>query len=102
QALLMALFAQANSELMHPVAIYRFAEAVTRSLTIDSQLGGITALYHLDRTLHGIPSGEITQFTLPYHPRSEVVPSDTVNVLWTQPQDSKIFNAIRADQPVSS
>jgi len=40
-------------------------------------------------------------FTLPTYPRSEVVPTDTANVLWNQPQDSQIFRAFRNDVPAS-
>jgi hypothetical protein len=102
QTLPSSLVTRAQSQLLNPAAIYRFAEALASSLTVDSQFGGVTGLYNLERTLHGIPSGQITQFTLPNYPRSQVVPADTADVLWTQPQDSQIFAAIRADQPVSS
>ncbi len=102
QTLVTSLFTRASGQLMNPAALYRFAEALASSLTVDSQLGGVTGLYNLERTLHGIPSAQITQFTLPDYPRSTVVPADTTDVLWTKPQDSKIFAAIRADQPVSS
>ena len=36
-------------------------------------------------------------FTLPNFPRADVVPSDTANVLWTQPEDSEIFASFRDD-----
>lgn len=102
QSLVLSLFKRAQGKLMDPVALYRFADAAARSLTIDDQLGGATGLYDLTRTLRAIPSGNITQFTLPTSPRSQTVPSDTTDVLWKQPQASKIFAAIRADKPVSS
>jgi len=38
---------------------------------------------------------------LPTYPRSYVDPADTANLLWTQPQDSLIFQAFRHDVPVS-
>jgi hypothetical protein len=44
----------------------------------------------------------VTFFTLPTYPRSLVVPTDTANVLWTQPEDSAIFQAFRNDTPVTS
>ena len=47
QAFMSSLISRVKSELLDPVAIYRFLDAATRSLTIDSQLGGITGLYNL-------------------------------------------------------
>ena len=38
---------------------------------------------------------------MPTYPRSYVDPTDTANLLWTQPQDSLIFGAFRNDVPVS-
>jgi LCP family protein required for cell wall assembly len=99
QAFASSLISRARSELLDPLAIYRFLDAATRSLTIDSQLGGVAGLYDLERSLHGIPASKITLFTLPNFPRSEVVPTDTANVLWTQPGDSKIFASFRDDAP---
>jgi LCP family protein required for cell wall assembly len=102
EALMSALSARARSELLHPLAIYRFLDAVTGSLAIDSQLGGITGLYRLEQSLRGIPSSKIALFTLPTVPRADVVPADTANVLWAQPQDREIFASLRDDVPASS
>ena len=98
QALVTALFAKAKTKLLDPAALYRFLNAATRSLTVDSQLGGLNGLRSLESTLHGIPSGKIIQLTLPTRPRSSVLPSQ---LLWKQPQASEIFSAIRADKAVS-
>ena len=84
-----SLVSRVKSELLDPIAIYRFLDATTKSLTIDSQLGGITGLYNLGESLRGIPSSKIAFFTIPNFPRGEVVPGDTANVLWTQPEDSR-------------
>ena len=102
QAFMSSLISRVKSKLLDPLAIYRFLDAATRSLTIDSQLGGITGLYDLGESLRGIPSDKIAFFTIPNYPRSEVVPSDTANVLWAQPEDDKIFASFRADVPASS
>lgn len=101
QAFMSALIQRARSKLLDPLAIYRFLDAATRSLTIDSQLGGIHGLYSLGRSLGGLPESKVTFFTLPTFPRSEVDPSDTANVMWTQPLDSQIFAAFQDDVPVS-
>jgi LCP family protein required for cell wall assembly len=102
QAFMSSLISRVKSELLNPLAIYRFLDAATRSLTIDSQLGGITGLYDLGQSLRGIPSSKIAFFTIPNFPRGEVVPGDTANVLWTQPEDSEIFASFRDDVPASS
>ncbi len=89
QAFMSSLVSRVKSELLNPIAIYQFLDATTKSLTIDSQLGGITGLYNLGESLRGIPSGKIAFFTIPNFPRGEVVPGDTANVLWTQPEDER-------------
>jgi LCP family protein required for cell wall assembly len=101
QAFMSSLISRVKSELLNPLAIYRFLDAATRSLTIDSQLGGITGLYNLGESLRGIPSSKIAFFTIPNFPRGEVVPGDTANVVWTQPEASKIFASFRDDVPAS-
>jgi LCP family protein required for cell wall assembly len=102
QAFMSSLTSRVRSELYDPLAIYRFFDAFTNSLTIDTQLGGITGLYDLGQSLRSIPSSKIAFFTLPNFPRSEVVPTDTANVLWTQPEDNQIFASFRDDVPASS
>jgi LCP family protein required for cell wall assembly len=102
QAFMSSLVSRVKSELLDPIAIYKFLDATTKSLTIDSQLGGVTGLYNLGQSLRGIPSSKIAFFTVPNMPRSEVVPSDTANVMWKQPEASKIFASFRDDVPASS
>lgn len=101
QAFMSALVKRARSELLNPVAIYRFLDAATRSITIDSQLGGIGGIYKLGNSLKNLPPAKVTFFTLPTYPRSLVDPLDLANVMWTQPIDSRIFQAFRDDVPVS-
>ncbi len=102
QAFMSSLISRVRSELYNPLAIYRFVDAFTNSLTIDTQLGGITGLYDLGQSLRAIPSSKIAFFTLPNFPRGEVVPGDDANVLWTQPEDNEIFATFRNDVPASS
>jgi LCP family protein required for cell wall assembly len=102
QAFMSSLISRVKSQLLNPLAIYRFLDAATRSLAVDSQLGGITGLYDLGQSLRDVPSAKIAFFTLPNFPRGEVVPGDTANVLWTQPEDNQIFASFRDDVPASS
>jgi len=101
QELASALIERARSELYDPLTIYRFVDAVTKSLTIDTGLGGFTGVLRLADRVHSIPSRDITFFTVPYYPRSEVVPTDTENVLWKEPQAEKVFTCVRDDIRVS-
>jgi hypothetical protein len=96
QAFMSSLISQVQAKMLDPLAIYRFLDAATRSLTIDSQLGGITGLYNLGESLRGIPKQDIAFFTLPNVPRG-----DGANVLWAQPQDNAIFASFRGDVPAS-
>src|ERR1700722_18882380 len=98
QAFMSSLVSQVRSKLYDPIAIYRFLDAFTKSLTIDTQLGGITGLYDLGQSLRAIPSSKIAFFTLPNY----TDPSATANVLWTQPEDGQIFASFRNDVPASS
>ncbi len=101
QAFMAALVRRVKGELLNPVAVFRFLDAATKSITIDSQFGGISGLFKLGNSLKSLPSSKITFFTLPTYPRSLVDPQDLANVMWTQPLDSRIFQAFRDDVPVS-
>jgi LCP family protein required for cell wall assembly len=102
QAFMSSLISRVKSRLLNPLSIYRFLDAATRSLTIDSQLGGIQGLYDLGQSLRALPQDKVAFFTLPTFPRGDVVPGDTANVLWTQPEDNQIFASFRDDVPASS
>jgi len=102
QAFMSSLVERVKSKLLDPLAIYRFLDAATKSITIDSQLGGIHGLYDLAMSVRNLTASQVTFLTLPTYPRSEVVPTDASNVLWTQPEDSAIFQDFINDSPVSS
>jgi LCP family protein required for cell wall assembly len=97
QAFMSSLINRVQGKLLDPLAIYRFLDAATQSLTIDSQLGGITGLYNLGESLRGIPKEDIAFFTLPNVDRG-----DGANVLWAQPADDAIFRSFRDDVPASN
>jgi hypothetical protein len=75
QAFMSSLIGRVQSELLNPFTIYRFLDAATRSLTIDSQLGGITGLYDLGQSLRGMPSDKIAFFTVPNFPAARSSPA---------------------------
>jgi LCP family protein required for cell wall assembly len=96
QAFMSSLITRVQSKMLDPLALYRFLNAATQSLTIDSQLGGITGLYNLGQSLRGIAREDIAFFTLP-----NVSRGDGANVLWVQPEDDAIFQSFRDDVPAS-
>jgi LCP family protein required for cell wall assembly len=102
QAFMSSLTERVKSKLLNPIAIYHFLDAATKSLTVDSQLGGIHGLYDLATSVRNLPASQVTFFTLPTYPRQLVVPTDTADVMWTQPEDSRIFQDFRDDIPVSN
>ena len=102
QAFMSSLVERVKSKLLDPLAIYHFLDAATKSITVDSQMGGLHGLYDLAMSVRSLPASAVTFFTLPTYPRSEVVPTDTANLLWTQPEDSRIFQDFINDTPVTS
>ncbi len=101
QAFMSSLVDRVKSKLLNPVAVYQFLDAATKSITIDSHLGGIKGLYDLADSLKSLPPSQVTFFTLPTYPRYYVDPTDLADVMWTQPEDSLIFQAFRQDLPVT-
>jgi LCP family protein required for cell wall assembly len=101
QAFMSALIKRAKSKLFSPVTLYHFLDAATRAIAIDSQLDGIRGLYGLAMSVRNLPPAKVTFFTLPTYPRALVDPADLANVMWTQPEDSLIFQAFRNDTPVT-
>lgn len=102
QAFMSSLANRAESELYNPLAIYRFLDAATRSVTADSGFGGIQGLYALATELRRLPVSKLTFITMPTYPRSLIDPADTANVMWQQPQAGEIFTSLRDDVPFSS
>lgn len=99
QAFMSSLARRAKGELYNPISIYRFLDAATKSLTIDSGLGGIAGLYSLARTMKNLPTSQLRFITIPTYPRSLIVPSDTANVIWKQPETRNLFASLRQDIP---
>src|SRR6202012_4564097 len=65
QAFMSSLVSRVKSKLLDPVAIYKFLDAATKSLTIDTKLGGASGLYNLASSLRSLPPKKVAFFTLP-------------------------------------
>ena len=54
-----SLVERVKSKLLNPIAIYNFLNAATKSITIDSQLGGIHGLYDLAMSVRNLPASQV-------------------------------------------
>ncbi|MEH3078178.1 MAG: LCP family protein [Quadrisphaera sp.] len=97
QQFLASMARTAESELTDPTAMYGFLDAATKSITTDSGLGSLTALASLAESVKSLPPSQLQFFTVPNHPRSDVVKSDTANVLWSEPQANALFGDLEHD-----
>ena len=74
QAFMSSLTERVKSKLLDPLAIYHFLDAATKSITVDSQMGGLHGLYDLAMSVRSLPASAVTFFTLPTYPRSAWCP----------------------------
>lgn len=97
QQFLASMARTAEGELTDPTAMYGFLDAATKSITTDSGLGSLSALASLAESVKSLPPSQLQFFTVPNHPRSDVVRSDTANVLWSQPEAGTLFSDLEHD-----
>ncbi|MFD7923632.1 LCP family protein [Streptomyces sp. NPDC059740] len=57
---------KSSTRLSDPVELQALAEAATSALTVDDDLGSVTALYHLAGELKKVPAARITSITMPW------------------------------------
>ncbi|MCY0931635.1 LCP family protein [Streptomyces sp. H27-H1] len=99
QELLAAMLATVQDKKLDAPAMYRLADAATKSLTVDSKLGGLSGLLGLAKDFQAMPKGGLTFVTVPNYPRELDVPSDKANVVW-KTASKDLFTALRDDKPV--
>lgn len=98
QQFLVALLSEVKQQqiLTSPTKLYRVADAATRSLTTDSELGSLTALADFGRSLKGIGPDSMETIMMP-------VAYDKQNpnrVVAAHPQVDQFWKALRTDQPI--
>ncbi|MFJ3977825.1 LCP family protein [Streptomyces sp. NPDC090021] len=101
QQLLSALAKEVKDRKFDTAAMYRVASAVTKALTVDEELGGLSGLAGLGSTLQGIGPDRLTFVTVPNRPREVEVPSDKSNVSWRKKEADELFRALVDDVPVN-
>jgi len=80
--------------LTNPVKLYEVMDAITKSLTVDKDLGSLDALKAFAGSLAGMTPKMVTFMTVPWKPRG-----DNQNVLWDAPKADAIWQAFRRDTP---
>ncbi|MEU4213566.1 LCP family protein [Streptomyces sp. NPDC026206] len=85
---------KSGTKLTDPGQLTGLAEAATRALTVDKDLGSVKELYELGNDIKRVPSGRITMATMPWvsdpqDPDAHVIP---------KPGDAdKLFSLVRND-----
>lgn len=97
QQFMASMARQAKSKLLDPPALYSFLDAATKSLTTDSGLGSLKALYDVAASVQGLPTSALEFLTVPNEPRSLVDPADRANVVWKEPQAHALFDDLARD-----
>jgi LCP family protein required for cell wall assembly len=99
QAFVASMFRQVLSAdtLADPLAVTRFLDSATRSLTLDQELGSLRRLGALGYEFRHIGLGKIQFLTTPV----EDYPANLAHVQWT-PAASLLWRDLRADRPLPS
>ncbi len=80
---------KAGTKLTDPGKLRQLAEAATKALTVDNELGSVTKLYDLAKDLKRVPTKRITMITMPWKYFGAMVKPT--------PEADKIFSLIRQD-----
>ncbi|MET9910127.1 LCP family protein [Streptomyces sp. NPDC006476] len=86
-----------NDVLLNPVKLYPVLDAATSSLTTDPGLASLRGLYDLVRGLRDIPTKRVQFLTVP----RESYVYDANRDQLVEPEARKLFDRLRADQPVT-
>jgi LCP family protein required for cell wall assembly len=84
--------ATSGSMLTDPARIYKFLDAVTKSIATDDKLS-VSAMRKLATSLRGMSAGTVKFVTVP----TQVYPRDPNRVQWDMAQARPLFDAIRRD-----
>lgn len=95
QVVMSSIISQARSTsiLTRPDKLFRFLNALTKSITVDEGINSISELTGLAKRARAVPEKGITFVTMP----NGAAPSDANRVVKTDDADT-IFNAVKKDQ----
>ncbi|MEW1718711.1 LCP family protein [Streptomyces sp. NPDC093109] len=99
QRFLGALFkkVQSNGVLLNPTQLYPVLDAATKSITTDPELGSLSALYDLTRSMRSVPTEKVQFLTVP---RQQYTLDPNRDEL-VQPDAGKLFEQLRDDATVT-
>ncbi|MFJ6694701.1 LCP family protein [Streptomyces sp. NPDC091272] len=82
--------------LSSPTKLYEVADAATKALTTDSDIGSLTGLVSFAKSMQGLDTGSMETITLPVGYDK----TDPNRVVAAQPQADALWNALRDGRPV--
>lgn len=100
QQFLLALIHEVNRQgvLSSPAKLYQVAEAATKSLTTDSDLGSLTDLVDFANELSGVDTGNMITMALPVDRPGENSEDGPEGSWLRQPEADTVWEALRADR----
>ncbi|MGP3984102.1 LCP family protein [Streptomyces sp. KR80] len=84
---------KAGSKLTDPAKLRNLAEAATKALTVDQDLGTVKKLYDLGNDLKRVPTGRITMATMPWAPD----PQNAAHIVPKPDDADQVFSLLRND-----
>ncbi|MEO3752606.1 LCP family protein [Streptomyces sp. B6B3] len=81
----------------NPTRLYPLLDAMTSAVTADPGLDSLPQLYGLAEDVREVPEGGLSFHTVPTVPH----PSQDSRLLLDQPAADRLFDALRADQPLT-
>ncbi|MEU8569640.1 LCP family protein [Streptomyces pathocidini] len=84
---------KSGTKLTDPAKLTDLAEAATKALTVDQDLGTVKSLYDLGNDLKRIPTARITMATMPWAPD----PANAAHIVPKPGEADKVFSMIRND-----
>ncbi|WP_438488277.1 LCP family protein [Streptomyces sp. S186] len=98
QKFILALLSETKRQnvLGNPAKLYNIANAATKALTTDSELGSLTKLASFAGSLKGLDTSKMETVMLPV----DYDTTDPNRVVAAQPQARELWTALREDRPV--
>jgi LCP family protein required for cell wall assembly len=104
QVFLSSMIRKATSTglLLHPLSLYRFLDAATKSIETDPGFG-LSQLKDLAGKLHGLKPGRVSLLTVPLSNSNAYVDIGGIPasvVYWDKPKARALWRALAADKPI--
>lgn len=84
---------KAGTKLSNPKQLWNLAEAATKALTVDEEIGSVRELYDLANDIKRVPTRRITMLTMPWTPD----PRNPNHVVPKEGEAEHVFSLLRDD-----